>query len=248
MDHSPASPLPVMRLLPSSCHQGARQMAIDNLLLEQRAPAFRLYSWRHPTLSLGFHQRCIEPHWQELAAKGIIDLVRRPSGGRAVLHAGELTYALIWPDPNLSRLQTYGHACSWLVSCFATLGLPLQAGRQAASPQPSSCFATSTAADLVHASGVKRVGSAQLWRRDCLLQHGSILLEPPADLWRLVFRCPPPQLPALPVSPAELELRLIEAAKAELPVAAGGNKTIPLIGEEWERITATEASYLLELA
>jgi hypothetical protein len=72
-----------MRLLHSSCHPGARQMAIDSLLLDQRAPAFRLYTWQHPTLSLGVHQRCIEPHWQALAAAGVIDLVRRPSGGRA---------------------------------------------------------------------------------------------------------------------------------------------------------------------
>ena len=237
-----------MRLLPSSCHPGTRQMAIDSLLLDQREPAFRLYSWQRPTLSLGFHQRCIEPHWQELAAAGVIDLVRRPSGGRAVLHAGELTYALVWPDPPLSRLQTYGRACAWLVNSFAALGLPLQPGRQAVSPQPSSCFATSTAADLGHASGVKRVGSAQLWRRGCLLQHGSILLEPPADLWKLVFGGPPPDLPVLPVDRAELELRLIQSAQAELPAAAAGNRTIPLSSEEWERIAATEASYLLALA
>ncbi|MDP4737591.1 MAG: hypothetical protein NWS10_05140, partial [Cyanobium sp. MAG_216] len=81
-----------------------------------------------------------------------------------------------------------------------------------------------------------------------LLQHGSILLEPPADLWKLVFGGPPPQLPALPVDRAELELRLIQAAQAELPAAAAGNRTIPLSSEEWERIAATEANYWLALA
>lgn len=223
-------------------------MAIDVLLLEQRAPALRLYSWQRPTLSLGFHQRRIEPHWQGLAAAGIVDLVRRPSGGRAVLHAGELTYALVWPDPSLSRLQAYSRACAWLVDCFATLGLPLQAGRHAVSTQPSSCFATSTAADLVHACGAKRIGSAQLWRSGCLLQHGSILLDPPADLWQLVFGNPPPRLPALPIDRAELELRLIKSAQACLPVAAAGCRINPLSDEEWERITATEASYRLVVA
>jgi len=245
MDDSQASPTPTLRLLPSSCLGGATHMAIDTLLLEQRAPALRLYSWQRPTLSLGFHQRCIEPHWHGLAAAGMVDLVRRPSGGRAVLHAGELTYALVWPDPPLSRLQAYSRACAWLVDCFATLDLPLQAGRQAASTQPSSCFATSTAADLVHACGAKRIGSAQLWSRGCLLQHGSILLDPPADLWQLVFGSPPPRLPAMPVDRAELELRLIRSAQAELPAAAAGSRMCPLSGEEWERIAATEGRYRL---
>ena len=57
-------------------------MAIDSLLLDQRAPAFRLYSWQHPTLSLGFHQRCIEPHWQALAAAGVIGTEAVPIAGR----------------------------------------------------------------------------------------------------------------------------------------------------------------------
>ena len=248
MNDLQASTTPTLRLLSSSCLGGATHMAIDVLLLEQRVPALRLYSWQRPTLSLGFHQRRIEPHWQGLAAAGIVDLVRRPSGGRAVLHAGELTYALVWPDPSLSRLQAYSRACAWLVDCFATLGLPLQAGRQAVSTQPSSCFATSTAADLVHACGAKRIGSAQLWRSGCLLQHGSILLDPPADLWQLVFGNPPPRLPALPIDRAELELRLIKSAQACLPVAAAGCRISPLSDEEWERITATEASYRLVVA
>ena len=84
--------MPPLRLLPSTCRSGAWQMATDAWLLEQAAPSFRLYSWQRPTLSLGFHQGKVEAHWSELASAGVIDLVRRPSGGRAVLHAGEITY------------------------------------------------------------------------------------------------------------------------------------------------------------
>ncbi len=156
-------------------------MAIDSWLLDQAADApspasgamLRLYSWERPTLSLGFHQRSIPGRWWELAAAGAIDLVRRPSGGRAVLHAGDLTYALVWPLATPQRREAYTQACEWLRRAFAALGQPLNFGSQAPSRERSSCFATSTAADLVHADGAKRIGSAQLWRRGSLLQHGS---------------------------------------------------------------------------
>ena len=222
------------RWLPSLCRDGAWQMAIDSWLLEQGRPAFRLYRWLRPTLSLGFHQRQLEPHWPDLVRQGVIDLVRRPSGGRAVLHAGELTYALIWPNPGLSRQEAYRRSCAWLQAGFARMGLPLGFGDQAVSLERNNCFATSTAADLVHAGGLKRVGSAQLWRQGCLLQHGSILIHPPVDLWQQVFAAPPPGLPALPLEPEALERCLLEAAREHLPFALA--EPAPLRSWEWEQI------------
>jgi lipoate-protein ligase A len=217
-----------VRWIPPLRLGGAWQMAIDSWLLDCAAHApspgqgavLRLYHWQRPTLSLGFHQRSIPPHWWELAAAGQFDLVRRPSGGRAVLHAGDLTYALVWPQVPLPRQEAYGRACQWLLQAFAALGQPLRFGRQAASLQRSSCFATSTSADLVHANGAKRIGSAQLWRRGCLLQHGSILLSPPAPLWRELFGHEPPALAPLPLGAGELELRLRQAAEQDLPMAS----------------------------
>jgi len=236
-----------LRLLPCFQRPGDWQMALDAWLLSQRRPALRLYRWGgRPTLSLGLHQRPLESHWLALAQAGHLDLVRRPSGGRAVLHGGDLSYALVWPDAPANRRQAYLEACTWLQLAFGRMGLPLQFGHQPARRQQPNCFATSTAADLVHLPttvesdlginsagangmvtnsaainglGVKRIGSAQHWRSGCLLQHGTILLAPPAALWQELFGGPAPSLPPLPFSIGELESLLLECAAASFPLA-----------------------------
>lgn len=211
-----------MHLLPGLRLGGPWQMAIDTWMLEQRRPLLRLYRWSSPTLSLGRHQRRLDPHWLELHHAGAVDLVRRPSGGRAVLHGGDLTYAIVWPAAPGNREQAYRHACLWLQQAFATFGQPLQFGRPAGRAQPASCFALSTAADLVHANGVKRIGSAQLWRQGCLLQHGSIQIDPPAALWRALFHSEAPRLPPLPLQGGDLEAALIASARRWLAPAGNG--------------------------
>jgi lipoate-protein ligase A len=235
--------MPPLRLLPSSCQAGDWQMATDAWLLGQDAPSFRLYSWARPTLSLGFHQRSIEAHWSDLARAGVIDLVRRPSGGRAVLHGGDITYGLVWPGAPLERQRAYGLACRWLLEAFAELGHPLQAGTQTATMQRSNCFASGTPADLIHADGAKRIGSAQLWRRGCLLQHGSILINPAADLWQLVFGCPPPRLAPLPIGGSALESLLVQSALRWLPAATAGTIERPLSSAERAQIGAGLGNY-----
>lgn len=192
-------------------------MACDDWLLEQGLPMFRLYRWRRATLSLGFHQRRFPDHWLELARAGAIELVRRPSGGGAVLHGFGLTYALIWPDPPAGRAEAYRQACQWLRLAFAELGQPLRFGDAPAALGGANCFASSTAADLVSADGHKRVGSAQLWRRGRLLQHGEILLNPPAQLWRTLFGVEAPALAPLPQTTGDLERHLLAAALRALP-------------------------------
>lgn len=224
-----------IRWIPPLRLDGCHQMAIDEWLLDaawatphrSASAALRFYRWRRPTLSLGFHQRRLAPHWGSLAAAGAIELVRRPSGGRAVLHAGDLTYALVWPDAPRGRLEAYRRACRWLQEAFRVLGQPLEFGHQAATGANGNCFASSTAADLVHGSGVKRIGSAQLWRRGCLLQHGSIQIDPPVALWREVFGEDPPPLPRLPLQGDALIAHLREAAAQHLPMAAAGNIQAP---------------------
>ena len=213
-------PAPAARWIPPLRLSGASQMAIDEGLLEAAvaagalaSPTLRFYLWRRPTLSLGYHQRQLPERWRPALARGSVDLVRRPSGGRAVLHAGELTYALIWPQAPQRRSEAYRQACQWLQVAFAEMGQPLVFGSQAASRERSSCFASSTAADLVHSDGAKRIGSAQLWRSGCLLQHGSILVAPPAALWRELFDHDPPALPSLPRSGGELVAQLRRCAE-----------------------------------
>ena len=273
-----------LRLLPCLPGAGDWQMALDAWLLSQRRPALRLYRWGgRPTLSLGLHQRHLESHWLALARVGRLDLVRRPSGGRAVLHGGDLSYALVWPDAPGCRRQAYLEACSWLQVAFTRMGLPLQFGHQAVRRQEPSCFATSTAADLVHVAittenfgiepgridperidrermeperiepermepggtdpwqirRIKRIGSAQRWQSGCLLQHGTIQLEPPAELWQELFGGPPPPLPPLPLAAGELESLLLECAAASFPLAPVGELT----ADELAAIEAARLNY-----
>ncbi len=232
-------------LRPALCLGGAWQMACDDWLLEQAQPAFRLYRWSRPTLSLGFHQRPIPAPWLALARQGRLDLVRRPSGGRAVLHAGGLTYALVWPGAPRQRQLAYRQACAWLQLAFAELGQPLGFGAAAASGAGPSCFATATHADLLHAGGAKRVGSAQLWRRGCLLQHGEILLQPPPELWQALFQAAPPPLAPLPCQGAELEAALLAAAQRALPGPLACGPPRPWLAGELAAIAARLPRYRL---
>jgi lipoate-protein ligase A len=238
---------------------GCWQMAIDEWLLDRAvrssrvdAPsplaALRFYTWSRPTLSLGFHQRHLHPRWSELARRGEVLLVRRPSGGRAVLHAGELTYALVWPQAPARRREAYRSACAWLQQGFADLGLPLRFGAEVADPLHPSCFAASTAADLVHREGGKRIGSAQLWRRGVLLQHGSILLRPDAALWRRVLDEDPPRIEALGLSPQRLIGVLQESARRHLPIATADWTPQNLTPQEWSSIAARRSRYRIEPA
>ena len=248
MRASSASVTAPLQCLPTLELDGAWQMALDDWMLEQRQPLLRLYRWRRPTLSLGRHQRRIESHWLDLARSGALDLVRRPSGGRAVLHGDDLTYALVWPDAAGSREEVYRQACRWLQEAFAALGQPLEFGRRAARGQHASCFALSTAADLVHRDGSKRIGSAQYWRQGCLLQHGSIQLRPSQLLWRKLFQAPPPPLAKLPLTDAELEQALLTSMRRWLPIAADGVVPVDLGSLPLVAISRRAAQFQLAFA
>ena len=210
------------RLLPSLTLSGAEQMALDALLLEQcwaqgqKQPVLRFYLWSRPSLSLGKHQRDIPESWLSLARTGQLDLLRRPSGGGAVLHAGGLTYALVWPGAPRQKREAYLQVNRWLTAGFAELGVSLNPGNSPAEPGATNCFGRSTAADLVDPQGTKRIGSAQFWQHGHLLQHGEIPLTPPADLWQAVFGTEPPQWrPAAPEASA-VEQALVSSFAAGL--------------------------------
>ena len=205
------------RLVPTQIRRGSEQMALDTLLLEQTcsgvsdALILRFYQWRRPTLSLGRHQVIPGDQWRQLAASDALDLVRRPSGGGAVLHAGGLTYALIWADPPRQRRQAYTQVNQCLQNGFQNLGVSLTPGMAAADRIVDDCFAQSTTADLVDSSGCKRIGSAQFWKQGHLLQHGEIPLNPPESLWETVFATSPPRWTPSAPSIASLEFALKES-------------------------------------
>ena len=215
-------------------------MAIDRWMLQQLLaggpPVLRLYRWSTPALSLGRHQQRWPAPWRDEP----LELVRRPSGGRAVLHAGELTYALVFTPQTRDREAVYRHCCKWLQQALAQAGEPLHFGQAspAAAAQRSSCFATATAADLVSARGAKRIGSAQLWHGPALLQHGSLLLDPPAALWQRLFQADPPELAPLPWSAPQLEQQLRRAAEEHL--CGGELLSQTLSPQEWAAVRALE--------
>jgi lipoate-protein ligase A len=95
-----------------------------------------------------------------------------------------------------------------LIDGFKDLGLPLHFGSDPAGAEANNCFATATVADLVDPSGIKRVGSAQRWQSGRLLQHGEILLDPPAELWEEVFEEAAPAAAPAQISRLKLDQQL----------------------------------------
>ncbi len=192
------------RLIPLYEGTGVEQMAVDSWLLDQHVkglqpPSLRFYTWRSPTLSLGYHQRQFPEFWKTLRWQSQpVNLVRRPTGGRAVLHQGDLTYALVTSDFTGSRREVYQQLCQFLIEGWRSLGVDLTFGSagRGYSHNPN-CFGTATAADLVMRAGYKLIGSAQVYRDGCVLQHGSMRLHPDSELFTKVFgeKITPPTLP-----------------------------------------------------
>lgn len=158
-------------------------MAVDAALLDRAAATgdavLRVYAWRTPTVSFGAHQRAAEAYdGSRLAADGY-DVVRRPTGGRAILHHRELTYAVARPVTPGEGLRESAAAITRLVAeALARLGVPVAPadGVRAAAPDAAPCFATPAPGELV-LDGAKLVGSAQVRRDGALLQHGSVLVD-----------------------------------------------------------------------
>jgi lipoate-protein ligase A len=174
------------RFIPFLEHDGATNMAIDIALLEkalESAPVLRLYGFSPPCVSIGLNQK-IDPSMYERTREKGFDIVRRPSGGRAVLHHMDLTYAFIASEKNSgdhgilehSVSNAYKQICLGLQEAFYILGVRTELGSaQAAYRHLADCFLATTNADLHH-NGKKLAGSAQLRRHNCVLQHGSIPL------------------------------------------------------------------------
>jgi len=182
--HTPRSAPGRWRLLVTGPADGPQNMAIDEALLGRAQSSgecvFRLYEWARPTLSLGRNQAARGHYDLERARSLGIDFVRRPTGGRAVLHHRELTYSVTAPSPGDETLvAAYERINTLLVKALATLGVPVRAAdpsRRAAGPTAAPCFAEPARGELTY-EGRKLVGSAQWRDRGALLQHGSILLD-----------------------------------------------------------------------
>lgn len=172
----------------------AWNMAVDEALLrlceERKMPVLRLYTWAPPALSLGYFQKSNEIPFDELEHLGIIP-VRRITGGRAVLHLGDLTYSIVVYDNGempLGVTGSYRYLCQGLLTGFAMMGIHAALGSERPERNvPDVCLTLSTGADIVF-EGRKFVGSAQKRIGSSVLQHGSILLRPQANILSQIFK------------------------------------------------------------
>ena len=146
----------------------------------------RFYFWSGDWLSIGFHQKEIPSHWEKLLSNGEINIVRRPSGGGAVLHSGGITYALTFKK-TYYKILSYEMVNNWLIKSFRELGLNLHNGNARKSHIKTNCFGTSLMSDLIDQDGFKRIGSAQYRKKGAFLQHGEIQTNPSKDLWLKLF-------------------------------------------------------------
>jgi lipoyl(octanoyl) transferase len=170
------------RFLDSGAADGATNMAVDAALLDHARgtgeATLRVYAWSRPTVSFGRHERA-RPGFapDRLAAEGI-DAVRRPTGGRALLHHREVTYSVTAPAGAMSLAESYRAINALLLAALRRLGVPAEEAPRSGRPlrpDGAACFAEPAPGELTVA-GAKLVGSAQLREEGALLQHGSILL------------------------------------------------------------------------
>jgi lipoyl(octanoyl) transferase len=179
-----APPARRWRFLHTSPDTGAMNMALDEALMGRarltREWVLRIYGWSAPTLSLGRNQTADGRYDRSSLAEHGVDVVRRPTGGRAILHHREITYSVTAPLANAGDLrESYGRINRLLLAGLRALGVDASlvedTGREIP-PGSAPCFDHPSAGELV-VDARKLVGSAQ-WRHDgALLQHGSVLLE-----------------------------------------------------------------------
>jgi lipoate-protein ligase A len=203
------------RLIEEGRAPGAWNMAVDEALLEaarrdEALPTLRFYGWSRPTLSLGRHQEPRAGIDDDFRRRSGIDRVRRPTGGRAVLHDREVTYSIVLPA-SLARgagvgevyrvlsgallaglAQVFGVRCSVFGKDRSSSQDPRPKTQNRTpntehrTPNTASCFATAAGGDGLAAAG-KLVGSAQARRAGAVLQHGSVLLEVRRGEWQGLF-------------------------------------------------------------
>jgi len=180
------------RLIVNPRMEGRFDMAVDEALAEAvgagaSLPVVRLYGFSPPTLSLGRFQKIKGRYSPALLAKDGVTLVRRPTGGHAVLHDCELTYSVALSKEESGTLiggarkrEVYEFVARVLLAGLAELGITgkINASRQGDLHNPD-CFGSSGEYEITGRDGRKLIGSAQMTTRRAILQHGSIPLENP---------------------------------------------------------------------
>jgi lipoate-protein ligase A len=157
----------------------ARDTALQTRASQIGETVFSIYSWSRPTLSFGRNQPAAGLYDLTRLRAADIDIVRRPTGGRAILHHREVTYSVTTPVGAASLRETYTRINRILERGLSRLGVLVEAASPSQRTPPltvPSCFAMPGEGELV-AQGAKLVGSAQWRENGALLQHGSILVD-----------------------------------------------------------------------
>ena len=183
------------RLINTPPALGSWNMAVDEAILESATrgevpPTLRLFAWLPPCLSLGYAQPVADVDRARLAQHSW-DLVRRPTGGKAILHTDELTYSVSGPqtEPCLvgSILESYRRLSTALLEALHLLGMPAQSQSEIVQnenePKGPVCFEVPSNYEIT-VGGKKLIGSAQSRRRGGVLQHGTLPLR--GDLTRII--------------------------------------------------------------
>lgn len=186
-----------MKIIPYETRTGKENMQIDSDLLdfaiknELKEPIFRLYGWEPACVSLGRNQKDDFLDYELLKSKNI-DVVRRLTGGRALLHDNEITYSFICPESFLQNgshiVSSYKEISQILIDKFKKLGIDLDFGTS--KPIKTGfdyCMLISTGADLCYKEK-KLIGSAQCRSHGYILQHGSILYDYDKKLLEEIFK------------------------------------------------------------
>lgn len=225
------------RLLDTSARDGAWNMACDVALMDRARrtgeSVFRVYAWARPTLSFGRHEAARAHYDAARIADAGVDLVRRPTGGRALLHDHEVTYSITAPlTPGESLTESVRGFNQLLLAALHRLGVPAVEAveSRAMRPEGAACFAVPGAGELT-LDGRKLVGSAQVRQDGALLQHGSILLTD--DQVRIAGFATGPYLPSAPA--------------ASLSAALGAGATYDAVRDAlFAVVTASAGSHLTE--
>ncbi len=207
-------------------------MSIDAALLRaaQEGDAYlRLYRWDPPCLSFGRNEPAASRYDRGAIRELGVDTVRRPTGGRAVWHDVEITYAVAAPSDTFGTLQqSYVAIHQMLATAMCRMGVsaslaPRPSGR-APRPSAGACFGSPAGGEIV-VDNRKLIGSAQVRTGDAFLQHGSILVEDGQDLVSRVTRGERPQMLATslhtilqrPVDFHEVAEAILAAAREQWP-------------------------------
>jgi len=197
------------RVVDSGLGSAAANMAIDEAILTAHAagevpPTLRFYGWQPAAVSLGYFQRAAEEiNLAECRARGF-DIVRRLTGGRAVLHDAELTYSLVvredYPAIPQTITASYCYFSGGLLAGLRQLGLDARMsipraayGQSKKQPASAACFDAPSHYEIT-VEGRKLVGSAQVRKNGVILQHGSVLLRFSAEDVAAVLRLPSPEM------------------------------------------------------